>query len=102
MADFVRVAKTTDIAPGESHLVEANGKRVAVFNCDGEFFAVDDGCTHRGGPLSDGELSGHTVTCPWHGASFDVRTGEVTGWPARKSVGCYSVRLRGDDIEIEV
>ena len=102
MADFVRVAKTTNIAPGQAHLVETNGKRVALFNCDGEFFAVDDSCTHRGGPLSGGELSGHTVTCPWHGASFDVRSGDVTGGPAPESVGCYSVRLNGDDIEIEV
>ena len=102
MAEFVRVAKTTDVTPGESRLVEANGKRVALFNCDGELFAVDDTCTHKGGPLSEGDLSGHTVTCPWHGASFDVRTGEVTGSPAREAVGCYGVRISGDDIEIEV
>ena len=69
---------------------------------DGELFAIDNTCTHRGGPLSEGELSGYAVTCPWHGATFDVRTGEVTKTPASESVGCYSVRVSGDDIEIEV
>ena len=102
MAEFVRVAKTTDITPGESLLVEANGKPVALFKCGSELFAIDDSCTHRGGSLSEGDVSGHTVTCPWHGASFDVRTGEVTGPPARESVGCYGVRISGNDIEIEV
>ncbi len=102
MTNFVQVAKATDIEPGKACLVEANGKRVALFNCDGEFFAIDNTCTHRGGPLSEGELSGYVVTCPFHGATFDVRTGEVTKTPASESVGCYSVRVSGDDIEIEV
>ena len=102
MTDFVQVAKTTDINPGESRVVEANDKRVVVFNVDGELFAVDDTCTHRGGPLSEGAITGHTVTCPWHGASFDIRTGAVTGPPAPEALGCYSLRISGDDIEIEV
>jgi nitrite reductase/ring-hydroxylating ferredoxin subunit len=53
-----------------------------LFNVDGTFFALDQTYTHRGGPLAEGEISGHEVTCPWHGARFDVRTGEVVGPPA--------------------
>ena len=98
MAEFVRVARTTDIIPGESLHVDANGKHVALFNCDGELFAIDDSCTHKGASLSEGGLSGHTVTCPWHRARFDVQTGEVTGLPARESVACYDLRISGNEI----
>ncbi len=64
MADFVRVAKTTELEPGQGRLVEAKGKQIALFNVGGKFFAVDNTCTHRGGPLAEGEVSGHEVTCP--------------------------------------
>ena len=66
------------------------------------FFAVDNTCTHRGGPLAEGEVSGHEVTCPYHGATFDVRTGAVLGPPAERAVACYGVRVTGTDIEVEV
>src|SRR5438094_4016716 len=68
MAEFVKVAKTGEIAPGEARAVEAGGKKIALFNVDGTFYAIDDTCTHRGGPLSEGMLMGEEVTCPWHGA----------------------------------
>jgi nitrite reductase/ring-hydroxylating ferredoxin subunit len=68
----------------------------------GEIFAVSDTCTHRGGPLSEGELEGTTVTCPWHGAEFDVRTGGVLGPPAATGVKSYPVRVTGKDIAIEI
>ena len=102
MADFVRVAKTSELEPGQGRLVEAKGKQIALFNVDGKFFAVDNTCTHRGGPLAEGELSGHQVTCPYHGATFDIRTGEVLGPPAQRAVACYGVRVTGADIEVEV
>ena len=101
MADFVKVAKTTEIKPGEARLVDVNGKQIALFNVAGEFFAIDNACTHEEGPLGEGEISGHTVMCPWHGATFDLRTGEVLGPPAYESVARYSVRVTGSDIEIE-
>ena len=72
------------------------GKQIALFNVDSQFFALDNTCTHRGGPLADGE-----VTCP-HGATFDVRTGEVVGPPAQRAVVRYGVRVTGTDIEVEV
>lgn len=102
MAGFTTVAKISDIQPGMAKLVEAAGKRVALFNVDGKFYAIDDTCTHRGGPLSEGELNGDTVTCPWHNATFDVKTGQATGPPAQKGVQSYKVQVEGADIKIEL
>ena len=102
MADFVKAARTTEIGPGQARLVEVKGKQIALFNVDSQFFALDNTCTHRGGPLADGEVSGHEVTYPWHGATFDVRTGEVVGPPAQRAVGRYGVRVTATDIEEEV
>jgi len=81
MAGFVKVAKTDEISPGHGKLVEAGGKKIALFNVEGTFYAIDDTCTHVGGPLSEGSLDGKEVTCPWHGAIYDVTSGEVLGPP---------------------
>jgi len=102
MADYMKVAQTTEIEPGQARLVDVKGRSIALFNVDGQFFALDNTCTHRGGPLAEGEISGHEVTCPWHGAMFDVRTGEVVGPPAQRAVVRYGVRVTGADVEIEV
>jgi nitrite reductase/ring-hydroxylating ferredoxin subunit len=102
MAEFLKVAKTDEIAPGQARLVEVHGKRFALFNIDGNFYALDDTCTHRGGPLSEGTITGERVTCSWHGSTFDIRTGEVVDPPASQGVARYSVRVTGTDIEIEV
>ena len=72
------------------------GEQIALFKVDSQFFALDNTCTHRGGPLADGE-----VTCP-HRATFDVRTGEVVGPPAQRAAVRYGVRVTGTDIEVEV
>ena len=103
MGKFVKVA-TTDViaAPGEGKLVGAAGKKIALFKVDGTFYAIDETCTHRGGPLSEGLLLGIEVTCPWHGAVFDVRTGNVLSPPAPQDVARYNVRVEGEDIEIEL
>ena len=102
MAGFVKVAKTGEIAPGQARMVEVEGKRIALFNSEGSFYAIDDTCTHRGGPLSEGEIEGEQVTCPWHGATFNIKSGEVLGPPAPKEVASYNVRVEGTDIEVEV
>lgn len=102
MAGFVEVAKTQDLAPGQGMVVEAGGKKIALFNVDGDYYAISDTCTHHGGPLSEGELAGKEVTCPWHGAVFDVTTGEVLGPPAMENVVRYNVRVSGNNIEIEI
>lgn len=102
MADFVKVAQTNELEPGRGQLVDVKGKRVALFNVDGNFYALDDTCPHRGGPLSEGPIAGEQVTCPWHGSKFNIRTGDVVGPPARQGVARYSVRVTGTDIEVEV
>lgn len=102
MAGFVKVAKTDQIVPGQGKMIEVGGKKIALFNVQGSFYAIDDTCTHRGGPLSEGVLEGKQVTCPWHGATYDVTTGEVLSPPAPKGVARYNVRLEGSDIEVEV
>src|SRR5215472_15556018 len=102
MAEFVKVARVDQIAPGAAKAVEAGGRKIALFNIDGTFYAIDDTCTHRGGPLSEGMLIGEEVTCPWHGAVFDVRSGAVLGPPAPRDVVHYAVRVEGGDIEVEL
>jgi nitrite reductase/ring-hydroxylating ferredoxin subunit len=102
MAAFVKIAKSEDIQPGQGKMFEVGGRRVALFNVDGGFYAIDDTCTHRGGPLSEGELSGKEVTCPWHGAVFDVTTGQVLRPPAPAGISSYNLRVEGGDIEVEL
>jgi nitrite reductase/ring-hydroxylating ferredoxin subunit len=102
MGEFIKVAKAGDIAPGEARGVDAGGRRIALFNVDGTFHAIDDTCTHRGGPLSEGILMGTEVTCPWHGAVFDVTTGSVLAAPAPRDVAHYTVRVEGDNVEVEL
>jgi 3-phenylpropionate/trans-cinnamate dioxygenase ferredoxin component len=98
---FVRVAHTNEIQPGEKRIVEVNGVPVVVVNLDGHFYAVEDVCTHDGGPLGEGELRDETLICPRHGAHFDVRTGNALTLPAFEPVPTYEVRVEGTDIWVE-
>ena len=102
MGEFVKVAAAAEIPPGKARAVDAGRKRIALFNVDGTFHAIDDTCTHRGGPLSEGTVEGTEVTCPWHGAVFDVTSGTVLGAPAPRNVDHYDVRVSGEDIEVEL
>ena len=102
MAGFGKIAKSDEIQPGLGKMVAVDGKKIALFNVAGAFYAIDDTCTHRGGPLSDGELHGKEVTCPWHGAVLDVTTGQVLRAPAPRGVSSYNVRVEGTDIEVEI
>jgi len=102
MAQFIKVASTADLAPGEAKRVEVAGTKIALFNLEGTFYAIDDTCTHRGGPLSEGEVSGEEVTCPWHGAVYSIKTGGVLGAPAPRGVASYPVRVQGAEVEVGV
>src|SRR5258708_19984758 len=82
MPEFVKVATIDEIPNGQAKLVEVNGIEIAIFNVAGSFHAIDNTCTHVGGPLCEGELEGIEVTCPWHGATFDITTGALLGPPA--------------------
>jgi nitrite reductase (NADH) small subunit/3-phenylpropionate/trans-cinnamate dioxygenase ferredoxin subunit len=102
MAQFFKVASANELAAGSIKQVEVNGKSIALFNLEGSFFAIGNECTHRGGPLAEGYVEGESVTCPWHGAQFNVKTGVVEGPPAAKNVAKYNVRVQGNDVEVEV
>lgn len=102
MPEFIKVATTDDIEPSKGKLVEVKGKKIALFNVEEKYFAIDDTCTHRGGPLSEGILVDDEVTCPLHGAKFKISSGQVCNPPAPKGVNAYSVRVTGSDIEIEL
>jgi nitrite reductase/ring-hydroxylating ferredoxin subunit len=102
MAAYIKVATTSELAPGQAKKVEVQGKAIALFNLGGSYHAIDDTCTHRGGPLSEGQVQGDVVTCPWHGAKFKVTSGEVLGPPAGAGVASYPTRVTGSDIEVEV
>jgi 3-phenylpropionate/trans-cinnamate dioxygenase ferredoxin subunit len=101
MADtlFVKIAKTSDLAPGDKMLVEYEDEDVGLFNINGEFYAISDVCTHDDGPLVEGKLEGNTIICPRHGARFNVKTGEQT-MPALGPVPLYQVKIEGNDILI--
>ncbi|HVN81060.1 MAG TPA: non-heme iron oxygenase ferredoxin subunit [Terriglobia bacterium] len=102
MAELIRVAGVQEIAPNTALAVEVKGQPIAIFNVGGNYYAIGDTCTHRGGPLSQGVIEGSTVTCPWHGATFDITTGKVLTPPAPQGVGSYKVVVEGNDIKIEI
>jgi len=102
MAQPVKIAKTTDVEPGKVGVYDVNGKRIALCNVDGAFYAIDDVCTHDGGALDQGELLGDQIECPRHGALFDVKTGRALTLPAVVGVQSYPVRVEGDDVSVEV
>ena len=98
LREFLKVAKTGDMALGEMKLVEIEGERILLANVDGSYHAVSEVCTHAEALLSEGELYGKVVTCPSHGSEFDVTTGEVLGTPAYEPLDRFQVQLQGDDI----
>lgn len=101
MRQLIKVAETKEVPPGTAKAVDVEGRAVALFNVDGTYYAIADTCTHRGGPLSEGAVEGAVVTCPWHGATFDVTTGNVLGPPAAEGVAHYNVQVEGSDIKVE-
>ena len=102
MGELIKVATLSDVPPGTCRQVDAGGRAVAVFNVGGTIYAIGGTCTHRGGPLGEGELDDTVVTCPLHGAQFDVTTGQVVGPPAEQSVPAYRVVVDGGDITVDV
>jgi 3-phenylpropionate/trans-cinnamate dioxygenase ferredoxin subunit len=97
---FVTVARVGEIAKGTCKIVRIDDQPVAVFHLDDGYYAIDDVCTHDGGPLAEGPLDGDVIECPRHGARFDVKTGAVLCLPATAPVPTYAVRVEGDDIKV--
>jgi len=100
--EYYEVTDEQALPKGERLYVEIDDKPVIIFNVDGEYFAIDDECTHDNGPLGDGELTDHHVTCPRHGAKFDIKTGKALTLPAVKNVNTYPIRVTNGKIEIGV
>ena len=101
MGNLVNVGKTSDIPEGEMKLVEVEEERILLSNIGGNFYAIGEVCSHADGPLSDGDIDGSEVECPFHGARFNLKTGLNTSPPAYEPVPCYPVSIQNDDILIE-
>jgi nitrite reductase/ring-hydroxylating ferredoxin subunit len=100
MADFEKVADVNDVPVGSMFQIEVDGEQVALANVDGQVYAFSGACTHRGGPLIEGDLDGEVVTCPWHGGQFNVRTGEVITMPPGENIRTYPVQIEGNDVRV--
>ena len=98
---FVKVAKKSDIPLSSMKAFQVNGQSVCVANIDGKYFAINNVCSHRGGPLADGKLQGYEVECPLHQSKFDMRTGEVKAPPAVEPQAIYEVTVFGEDIMLK-
>ena len=101
MTKFVKAARVADLPPGERLWLEFEEETVILFNINGRFYCIADVCTHDGGPLEDGQVEGHEVECPRHGARFDVRTGAALCLPAVTPVPTFEVKVEGKDIYIQ-
>ncbi|MEA2015505.1 MAG: non-heme iron oxygenase ferredoxin subunit [Actinomycetota bacterium] len=106
---FLKIAKKNEILEGEMKLLEAGGKEILIVNYNGNYYAINGKCTHMGGDLSEGKLEGRIITCPIHGAKFDVVTGKSISGPKigmlklkTKNVPVYEVRVEGNDIIVNV
>ena len=97
---FLRAVKKDEVPAGTVRELQIDGKVFALANVDGKFYAINNTCLHRGGPLGQGVLEGKNVTCPWHGWEYDVTTGKVCANPS-VGVECYAVEVRGDDIFVD-
>lgn len=100
MADWIDVARAEELLPGKCRIVDADGTRIAVFNVAGEFFAIEDVCTHDGGELASGCLEGDVIVCPRHGARFSVRTGDALSAPAFEPTAVFPVRIESGLVQV--
>jgi len=96
------VAKTNEIKPNQIKQVSIDGKDIVVINIDGSYFAINDTCTHAGGSLSEGKVEGSIITCDWHGAQFDCKSGKLVKFPAKiDDLESYNVVIESDTIFVE-
>ena len=102
MSEFITVTHAKDLGPGQVEIFEIGDEFVAVANVDGQFCAFTDVCTHDNGPLVEGDLEGRVITCPRHGARFDVCTGEVLSLPAVTPLPTYEVRVVNGEVQVRI
>jgi nitrite reductase/ring-hydroxylating ferredoxin subunit len=95
--------KTSEITPGKMIKVLIDGKDILIANIDGKYCATDDSCTHSGSSLSEGKLDGHTITCGWHAAEFDCKTGKLSKFPVKiRDLTSYNVTIESNMIFVEM
>ncbi|MFY9557960.1 MAG: Rieske (2Fe-2S) protein [Blastocatellia bacterium] len=101
MSVFVRVGSVSDLPAGQAMIVEIDGRSIAIFNVDGQFYALDNTCVHRGGPLGEGfvDRNNLTVQCPWHGWIYSLATG-ASPINSMAKVEKFDVRVEGDEIQL--
>ncbi len=102
MSDFEKVAKVLDVPEGEVKAFFAGGESIAICRVDGNFYAFKDECTHQAFTISDGDLNGDCIKCCYHGAEFNVKTGEALCLPAVEPLETYEVKVQGEDILVKV
>ena len=102
MTEFIKVAAQDELEEGGLLAVEVDGEPICLAKVDGRVYAFTDNCTHISGPLNEGDLEGCVLTCPWHGAQFDVRTGKVLRGPARQDIITYPVKVEDESILISL
>ena len=98
----VKVANVSEVSVGTGKVVQGGDKTLALFNLGGTFYALDNRCTHMGGPLGEGAVEGNQVTCPWHGSVFNITNGEVVEPPARRPVATFRVHVERDEVLVEI
>jgi len=98
--EFVEIAPASELPNGERLFVELEGKSIVIFNIAGQFFSIADVCSHDDGPVGEGDIEGYTITCPRHGAEFDIRSGKVLQLPAVVDIPAYPVRVVDGMIQV--
>lgn len=101
MSDLITIARVPDLAAGDGKVVEVRNREIALFNVDGAFYALENTCCHRGGPLGDGAIKGNSVTCPWHMWEFDLATGACVNSPG-DHVRTYDVVVENDEVKVRL
>ncbi|HUS94221.1 MAG TPA: non-heme iron oxygenase ferredoxin subunit [Patescibacteria group bacterium] len=101
MSEFVPVAMRDEVPPGARKLIDFDAVSVVLFNIGGDFYCIEDVCTHDGGPVGEGDIEGCSIECPRHGARFDLRDGSVLSMPAVVPIPTYQVKLDGNQVFIE-
>ena len=102
MSEFFRVCKTSDVPDPGKAVFEVDERFIVLIHLEGEFYALDDACTHDGGPLGEGNLEGYQIICPRHGARFDVRTGQALTMPAVHATVVHEVMVKGNDVFVKL
>lgn len=101
MAEWVGVAREGDLKPGEMRTVDVDGAQIAVFNLQGQYYALEDVCTHDGGVLTGGEIEGDQIICPRHGARFCIKTGAALTAPAYEPTATFPVRVENGEVQVK-